>query len=158
DALDTLTYSAALTGGGSLPAWLTFTPATRTFSGNPSHADATPLDLRGTPHDGPGGPAPPPLPPTPVNAHPPPPPPPLRPRATPLRRPRPRRADVQGRPGGRGAPAGLADVPPGHPHLQRQPVARRRVAAEPPGDGRRRPRRHGRHDLPAQPGQRQRPA
>src|SRR5262249_44058427 len=55
DALDTLTYSAALTGGGALPAWLTFTPATRTFSGNPGAGDATPLSLQVTADDGHGG-------------------------------------------------------------------------------------------------------
>ncbi|MBF0212888.1 MAG: tandem-95 repeat protein [Magnetococcales bacterium] len=37
---DTLTYSAVLSGGAALPSWLTFSPATRTFSGNPSSAPA----------------------------------------------------------------------------------------------------------------------
>ena len=32
---DPLTYSATLVGGGALPAWLSFDPATRTFSGTP---------------------------------------------------------------------------------------------------------------------------
>ena len=36
---DTLTYAATLADGGSLPAWLTFNPATRTFSGTPLEAD-----------------------------------------------------------------------------------------------------------------------
>src|SRR5262249_49163060 len=52
---DPLTYSAALVGGGSLPAWLTFTPGTRTFSGNPSVADTTPLMIQVTADDGHGG-------------------------------------------------------------------------------------------------------
>lgn len=29
----TITYTAALDGGGALPAWITFTPSTRTFAG-----------------------------------------------------------------------------------------------------------------------------
>ncbi|MBF0093648.1 MAG: tandem-95 repeat protein [Alphaproteobacteria bacterium] len=36
DAGDTLTYSATLANGSALPAWLTFNPATRTFSGMPT--------------------------------------------------------------------------------------------------------------------------
>jgi len=32
---DSLTYSATLSSGAALPAWLTFTPSTRTFSGTP---------------------------------------------------------------------------------------------------------------------------
>lgn len=36
DGNNTLTYSATLSGGGSLPSWLSFNPATRTFSGTPS--------------------------------------------------------------------------------------------------------------------------
>ncbi len=36
---DTVTYSAALDGGGALPAWLSFAAATRTFSGTPLEAD-----------------------------------------------------------------------------------------------------------------------
>ncbi|MBV7544653.1 Ig-like domain-containing protein, partial [Acidovorax sp. sic0104] len=35
DVGDTLSYSAQLAGGGALPAWLSFDPATRTFSGTP---------------------------------------------------------------------------------------------------------------------------
>lgn len=36
DGNNTLTYSATLSSGGSLPSWLSFNPATRTFSGTPS--------------------------------------------------------------------------------------------------------------------------
>lgn len=37
---DLLTYSASLAGGGSLPSWLLFDAATRTFSGMPQDGDA----------------------------------------------------------------------------------------------------------------------
>ena len=33
---DRLTYTAVLSDGGPLPAWLTFDPATRTFTGTPA--------------------------------------------------------------------------------------------------------------------------
>jgi len=36
---DALTYSASLPGGGTLPAWLSFDPTTRTFSGTPGNGD-----------------------------------------------------------------------------------------------------------------------
>ncbi len=49
-----LTYSARLVSGGALPAWLSFNPATRTFSGNPAPGDASPLQLRVTADDGQG--------------------------------------------------------------------------------------------------------
>ncbi len=39
DAGDTLRYSAALEGGGSLPAWLAFDADTRSFTGTPLQAD-----------------------------------------------------------------------------------------------------------------------
>ena len=39
DMGDTLAYSAGLFGRGPLPSWLTFDPATATFSGNPQVAD-----------------------------------------------------------------------------------------------------------------------
>ncbi|WP_020475027.1 DUF4465 domain-containing protein [Zavarzinella formosa] len=55
DGNETLTYSATLADGAPLPAWLTFTPATRTFSGNPSAGDITPLQIRVTTDDGNGG-------------------------------------------------------------------------------------------------------
>ena len=41
---DTLTYAATLADGGALPAWLTFNPTTRTFSGTPLESD-TPATL-----------------------------------------------------------------------------------------------------------------
>lgn len=48
---DTLTYSASLAGGGSLPTWLTFTPTTRTFSGTPLNGDVGSLGLTVTATD-----------------------------------------------------------------------------------------------------------
>jgi len=42
---DTLTYSAGLSGGGSLPAWLSFDPITRTLSGTPLNGDVGTLAL-----------------------------------------------------------------------------------------------------------------
>jgi len=39
DVSDTLNYSAALTTGGAIPAWLSFNAATRTFSGTPAAED-----------------------------------------------------------------------------------------------------------------------
>ena len=36
---DTLTYSAQLAGGGTLPNWLHFNAATRTFSGTPANSN-----------------------------------------------------------------------------------------------------------------------
>ena len=48
-----IAYSAALSGGGDLPGWLTFAGNTRTFSGTPLEAD-TPasIDIRVTASDG----------------------------------------------------------------------------------------------------------
>jgi Ca2+-binding RTX toxin-like protein len=51
DAGDTLTYSAAQTDGSALPAWLTFDPATRQFSGTPQGCDAGTLIIRLTATD-----------------------------------------------------------------------------------------------------------
>ncbi|HEX6223084.1 MAG TPA: putative Ig domain-containing protein, partial [Chryseolinea sp.] len=52
----TLTYSATLEGGGSLPGWLTFTGSTRTFSGTPSAANLGSINIQVTASDGaPGG-------------------------------------------------------------------------------------------------------
>lgn len=51
DAGDTLTYTAALPGGGALPAWLTFNAGTRTFSGTPSNADVGTITVRVTARD-----------------------------------------------------------------------------------------------------------
>ncbi|WP_439487428.1 putative Ig domain-containing protein, partial [Algoriphagus sp.] len=44
---DDLTYSAQLSGGGALPAWLSFNPANRTFSGTPlnSHVGTVSIDV-----------------------------------------------------------------------------------------------------------------
>lgn len=46
-----LTYSATLADGGVLPAWLSFEPATRTFSGTPGAGDAGVLEVRVTATD-----------------------------------------------------------------------------------------------------------
>ncbi len=52
---DTLTYSAQLSGGGALPAWLNFNSATRTFSGTPANADVGIISIAVTADDGNGG-------------------------------------------------------------------------------------------------------
>ena len=46
DAGDTLTYSAALSNGASLPTWLSFNSVTRTFSGTPQAGDVGAIDVR----------------------------------------------------------------------------------------------------------------
>ena len=51
---DTLAYSATLSGGGALPAWLSFNAASRTFSGTPANADVGSITLRVTVTDGAG--------------------------------------------------------------------------------------------------------
>jgi glucose/arabinose dehydrogenase len=51
----TLSYAASLTGGGVLPAWLSFSPATRNFAGTPLVANVGNLALRVTASDGSGG-------------------------------------------------------------------------------------------------------
>jgi hypothetical protein len=51
---NTLTYSSTLASGAPLPAWLSFDPHLRTFSGNPSPADTSPLMVRVTASDGHG--------------------------------------------------------------------------------------------------------
>ncbi|MBF0309274.1 MAG: putative Ig domain-containing protein [Magnetococcales bacterium] len=51
---DTLTYAATLGDGSPLPAWLSFIPATRTFSGNPS-ASVGNVTLKVSVDDGKGG-------------------------------------------------------------------------------------------------------
>jgi Ca2+-binding RTX toxin-like protein len=48
---DTLTYSASLADGSALPPWLSFDPASRTFSGTPANADVGSLSLRVTATD-----------------------------------------------------------------------------------------------------------
>ena len=55
DVGDALTYSALLTGGGLLPAWLSFDAATRTFSGTPLNGDVGTLNIDVTADDGKGG-------------------------------------------------------------------------------------------------------
>ncbi|MEJ1241371.1 putative Ig domain-containing protein [Chryseolinea sp. T2] len=52
DAGATLSYVAALSPSGSLPAWLTFTPATRTFSGTPGPGDVGTIQIQVTAFDG----------------------------------------------------------------------------------------------------------
>ncbi len=52
---DPLTYSAALTGGGALPAWLAFNSGTRTFSGTPTAGDLGAQSIRVTAMDNHGG-------------------------------------------------------------------------------------------------------
>ena len=55
DTGDTLTFSAQLSGGGALPAWLSFNPLTRTFSGTPGNADVGTSVIEVTASDGNGG-------------------------------------------------------------------------------------------------------
>lgn len=52
---DTLTYSAQISGGGSLPGWLSFDATSRTFSGTPGNDDVGSLTIRVTADDGKGG-------------------------------------------------------------------------------------------------------
>ena len=54
DAGDTLTYGATLANGDPLPAWLSFDPDTRTFSGTPDDADVGTLSVTITATDGGG--------------------------------------------------------------------------------------------------------
>ena len=51
DATDTLTYSATLSDDTALPAWLSFTGSTRTFSGTPQNADVGSIDVKITATD-----------------------------------------------------------------------------------------------------------
>ena len=46
DAGDHLTYTATLADGSALPAWLTFDPATRTFSGTPGNDDVGNISVK----------------------------------------------------------------------------------------------------------------
>ncbi|HTF96997.1 MAG TPA: putative Ig domain-containing protein, partial [Cellvibrio sp.] len=55
DAGATLTYSAQLSGGGSLPSWLSFNAATRTFSGTPTNGDVGTIAIEVIADDGNGG-------------------------------------------------------------------------------------------------------
>ena len=52
DVGDTLTYSATLEDGGSLPSWLHFDAASRTFSGTPASGDVGPISVKVTASDG----------------------------------------------------------------------------------------------------------
>ena len=49
---DPLTYTAALSGDGMLPSWLTFDPDTRTFTGTPAPGDSGPVFVTVTASDG----------------------------------------------------------------------------------------------------------
>ncbi len=49
---DPLTYAAATRDGGLLPSWLTFDPATRTFTGTPASSDSGPVFVTVTASDG----------------------------------------------------------------------------------------------------------
>ncbi len=49
---DTITYTATLSSGAALPAWLTFDPVYRTFSGMPAASDVAVLTVRVTANDG----------------------------------------------------------------------------------------------------------
>jgi hypothetical protein len=51
----TLTYSVQLNGGGALPAWLSFDPVTRSFSGTPTNTDVGTISIDVTASDGNGG-------------------------------------------------------------------------------------------------------
>jgi hypothetical protein len=48
---DTLTYTATLENGNSIPSWLTFNAATQTFSGTPTTANAGGLNIKVTATD-----------------------------------------------------------------------------------------------------------
>jgi len=54
DLGDTLTYSATLADGSPLPAWLSFDPGTRTFTGTPANGDVGTLSLKVTATDSTG--------------------------------------------------------------------------------------------------------
>ena len=51
DTGDTLTFTATLADGSALPAWLSFNPSTRTFSGTPARSDVGNLSIRVTATD-----------------------------------------------------------------------------------------------------------
>lgn len=55
DAGTVLTYTATLSDGEPLPAWLTFNATTRTFTGTPTAASVGTVDIRVTASDGSGG-------------------------------------------------------------------------------------------------------
>ncbi|WP_225181538.1 putative Ig domain-containing protein [Pectobacterium aroidearum] len=49
---DTLTLSATLANGSPMPSWLTFNPATGTFTGTPGNSDVGTLSIKVTANDG----------------------------------------------------------------------------------------------------------
>ncbi|MBR0739354.1 DUF4082 domain-containing protein [Bradyrhizobium liaoningense] len=51
DTGDSLTYAATASDGSPLPAWLTFTPATRTFSGTPGSANVGTFSVKASATD-----------------------------------------------------------------------------------------------------------
>ncbi|MEH2053294.1 putative Ig domain-containing protein [Nostoc sp.] len=51
DAGDTLTYTATLENGNSLPSWLSFNADTKTFSGTPLNSDVNNLNIKVTARD-----------------------------------------------------------------------------------------------------------
>ncbi len=51
DVGDSLTFSAALAGGGALPSWLSFNAGSRTFSGTPENGDVGTIAVRVTATD-----------------------------------------------------------------------------------------------------------
>jgi Putative Ig domain/Bacterial Ig domain/RTX calcium-binding nonapeptide repeat (4 copies) len=51
DLVDTLTYAATLENGASLPSWLTFDAATRTFFGTPGNNNVGAIDIKVTATD-----------------------------------------------------------------------------------------------------------
>jgi hypothetical protein len=55
DSGDTITYSAQLADGSSLPSWLSFDALTRTFSGTPLNDDVGSLSIKVTANDSLGG-------------------------------------------------------------------------------------------------------
>ena len=55
DTGDTLTYTAQLSGGQSLPGWLSFDAGTRTFSGTPTNGDVGTISVTVLANDGNGG-------------------------------------------------------------------------------------------------------
>ncbi|MFT3891575.1 MAG: putative Ig domain-containing protein [Anaerolineales bacterium] len=55
DVSDNISYSAQRSGGGALPAWLSFDPVTRTFSGTPANGDVGMLSIDVIADDGNGG-------------------------------------------------------------------------------------------------------
>ena len=52
DSSDTLSYTATLSNGSSLPSWLSFNASTRTFSGTPTNSDVGTIAVKVTATDG----------------------------------------------------------------------------------------------------------